>query len=501
MFFGLNNFLKKILPKRLFYRALLIIAVPILVLQLIITIVFFDSLWIKTNKGMTRALINEINLFVEIYNNKEIDKKDLKNTSSLFLDLNIELFNNQTFDYQYNERWFSPIDRTLRRELKSNFNLGEFWFDTTSYKELIDIRIKYEDGYFKFLVPRDRVTSSSARIFALWITVPAIIMIIISLIFLKNQTRPITNLARAAERFGKGEKIEEFKPSGALEIRQAGHEFDRMRKRILRHLNQRNEMLSGISHDLRTPLTRMKLQIAFIADKDLAKKLSEDINEMEKMLNEYLQFTSSSYIEKDEMFNLSELIEKAVIKYNNKNILKDLTPRVYFNGRKNLINRCINNIIDNIRTTLGVGDFHTDTCGNLQFDRNGYIGRYADDASLFAMPDASLNEVNNNLKEFKNVLAQENETSLETKSTFITYLFFIIILIITSIMIILNFIKPDIVTAEILIGYLIFLVLIIFITSNYFNVDYGPLNKFLTLQLGNAGSRNIFQTPGYSTNF
>ena len=347
MFFGLNNFLKKILPKRLFYRALLIIAVPILVLQLIITIVFFDSLWIKTNKGMTRALINEINLFVEIYDNKEIDKKDLKNTSSLFLDLNIELFNNQIFDYQYNERWFSPIDRTLRRELKSNFNLGEFWFDTTSYKELIDIRIKYEDGYFKFLVPRDRVTSSSARIFALWITVPAIIMIIISLIFLKNQTRPITNLARAAERFGKGEKIEEFKPSGALEIRQAGHEFDRMRKRILRHLNQRNEMLSGISHDLRTPLTRMKLQIAFIADKDLAKKLSEDINEMEKMLNEYLQFTSSSYIEKDEMFNLSELIEQAVIKYNNKNILKDLTPRVYFNGRKNLINRCINNIIDN----------------------------------------------------------------------------------------------------------------------------------------------------------
>ena len=347
MFFGLNNFLKKILPKRLFYRALLIIAVPILVLQLIITIVFFDSLWIKTNKGMTRALINEINLFVEIYDNKEIDKKDLKNTSSLFLDLNIELFNNQTFDYQYNERWFSPIDRTLRRELKSNFNLGEFWFDTTSYKELIDIRIKYEDGYFKFLVPRDRVTSSSARIFALWITVPAIIMIIISLIFLKNQTRPITNLARAAERFGKGEKIEEFKPSGALEIRQAGHEFDKMRKRILRHLNQRNEMLSGISHDLRTPLTRMKLQIAFIADKDLAKKLSEDINEMEKMLNEYLQFTSSSYIEKDEMFNLSELIEQAVIKYNNKNILKDLTPRVYFNGRKNLINRCINNIIDN----------------------------------------------------------------------------------------------------------------------------------------------------------
>ena len=347
MFFGLSDFLKKILPKRLFYRALLIVAVPVLVLQLIITFVFFDSLWIKTNKGMTRALINEISTFVKVYDNEELIKDELKNTFSLFLDLNIELVNNQTFDYQYNERWFSPIDRTLRRELKSNFKLGEFWFNTTNYKELIDIRIKYEDGYFKFLVPKDRVSSSSARIFALWITVPAIIMVMISLIFLKNQTRPITNLARAAERFGKGEELEEFRPSGAMEIRQAGHEFEMMRKRILRHLNQRNEMLSGISHDLRTPLTRMKLQIAFIEDKDLANKLAEDINEMEKMLNEYLQFTSSSYIEKNEMFNLSELIDQVVNKYNNKNIENDLTPRVYINGRKNLINRCLNNIIDN----------------------------------------------------------------------------------------------------------------------------------------------------------
>ncbi|MDC0351946.1 ATP-binding protein [Candidatus Pelagibacter sp.] len=347
MFSGLSNFLKDILPKRLFYRALLIVAVPVLVLQLVITIVFFDSLWIKTNKGMTRALINEINLFVEVYGNEETNKDELKNQFSLFIDLNIELVKNKNLENKYTERWFSPIDRTLRRELKSSFGTEEFWFDTTSYKELIDLRIKYQDGYFKFLVPRDRVTSSSARIFALWITVPAIIMVIISLIFLKNQTRPITNLARAAERFGKGEDVDKFRPSGALEIRQAGHEFDKMRKRILRHLNQRTEMLSGISHDLRTPLTRMKLQIAFIKDKDLAAKLAEDINEMEKMLNEYLQFTSSSYVEKDEMFNLSELIEEIVTKYDNENIQKDLLPRIYINGRKNLINRCLNNIIDN----------------------------------------------------------------------------------------------------------------------------------------------------------
>ena len=172
-------------------------------------------------------------------------------------------------------------------------------------------------------------------------------MVIISLIFLKNQTRPITNLARAAEKFGKGEEVEEFKPSGASEIRQAGYEFDKMRKRIIRHLNQRSEMLSGISHDLRTPLTRMKLQLAFVKDNEISKKLSEDINEMEKMLNEYLQFTSSSYKEKDEIFDLSELIDEIIKKYNNKNISKNLIPRVYLNGRKNLIRRCLNNLIDN----------------------------------------------------------------------------------------------------------------------------------------------------------
>ena len=347
MFYGLNKFIKKILPKGLFYRALLIVAVPVILLQLIITFVFFDSLWIKTNKGMTRALVNEITTFIEVYNDEIYDKGEITNLFSVYQDLNIEFNQDENFNYDFDERWFSPIDRTLRRELKSRFGSQKFWFNTTSYKELIDLRIKYQSGYFKFLVPKDRVTSSSARIFALWITVPAIIVVLISLIFLKNQTRPITNLARVAEKFGKGEEIEEFKPSGAAEIRQAGYEFDKMRKRIVRHLNQRSEMLSGISHDLRTPLTRMKLQIAFIKDKELSNKLAEDINEMEKMLNEYLQFTSSSYIEKDEQFNLSELINNSIKKYNNKNITRDITEGIYLNGRKNLIQRCINNLIDN----------------------------------------------------------------------------------------------------------------------------------------------------------
>ena len=347
MSYGLNRFIKNLLPRRLFYRALLIVAVPIIVLQVIITIVFFDSLWIKTNKGMTRALVGEMKTFITAYDNGKYNNNDLSGLFSIYLDLNVEYKNDQLFDKPIKERWFSPIDRTLRRELKSNIGTGNYWFDTTTYKELIHINIKHNNGYFEFFIPKDRVTSSSARMFALWITLPALLMITIAIIFLKNQTRPIVNLAKAAERFGKGENIDEYRPSGALEIRQAGLEFDKMRKRILRHLNQRSEMLSGISHDLRTPLTRLKLQLSFIKDEELSKKMSLDINEMEKMLNEYLQFTSSTYSEKNEIFDISELIENTINKYENDNISKKLIARVYINGKKNLIQRSLNNIINN----------------------------------------------------------------------------------------------------------------------------------------------------------
>ena len=347
MFYGLNNFLKNVLPKRLFYRALLIVATPIIILQLIITVVFFDSLWIKTNKGMTRALVGEMKTFMAAYDNDKYNNNDLSKLFTVYLDLNVQFKESAFFKKEFKKRWYSPIDRTLRRELKSGLGNNYYWFDTTVYKELILINIKYKNGYFEFLIPKDRVTSSSARLFALWITFPAILLLFIAMIFLKNQTRPITNLAKAAERFGRGENIDEFRPSGALEIRRAGYEFDKMRKRIMRHLNQRSEMLSGISHDLRTPLTRMKLQLAFINDKDLSKKISLDIDEMEKMLNEYLQFTSSTYLEKDETFNISELIESVIDKYENNNISKTIIKRIYMDGRKNLIQRSLNNIIDN----------------------------------------------------------------------------------------------------------------------------------------------------------
>ena len=169
----------------------------------------------------------------------------------------------------------------------------------------------------------------------------------IAIVFLKNQTRPIVNLAKAAEKFGKGEFVDEFRPSGAQEIRQAGLEFNRMRKRITIHLNQRSEMLSGISHDLRTPLTRLKLQLALLKQQDLAKKMADDIEEMDRMLNEYLEFSRHQKNEDTEMVNLNNLVNEITKKYSDKKINTTIDKNLSINIRQNSIKRCLTNLIDN----------------------------------------------------------------------------------------------------------------------------------------------------------
>ena len=346
MFYGLNNFIKKILPKRLFYRSLIIVATPIIILQIIITVVFFDSLWIKANKGMTRSLVSEVKTLFEIYKTDQTSKEEILDIYNKNFDFVVRLKENEIFPTKIPERWYSPMDRSLRRELKSAFP-NSYWFDTTSYKETVYVKIKYENGFLQVFFPKNKIAPSSARIFALWITFPGLLLIFIAIVFLKNQTRPIVNLARAAEKFGKGEFVKEFKPSGASEIRQAAYEFDRMRKRILVHLNQRSEMLSGISHDLRTPLTRLKLQLALLKQQDLAKKMSDDIEEMERMLNEYLEFSRNQKSEDTEAININDLIKDIINKYDNNQVSAHLEENPEINIRLNAIKRCLINLIDN----------------------------------------------------------------------------------------------------------------------------------------------------------
>ena len=168
MFYGLSKFLKQLLPKQLFYRSLLIVALPIIILQLTISVVFFDSLWIKTNIGMTRALVGEIKTFIDSYNKDGSDRNFVENTFEEYLDIDVVYFQKKNFSDLMNEKWYSPVDRALRRELKSK-NL-EYWFDTSKIKDTVNLKIKNGDDYFEFFIPRERLTSTSVRIFALWIT-------------------------------------------------------------------------------------------------------------------------------------------------------------------------------------------------------------------------------------------------------------------------------------------------------------------------------------------
>ena len=348
MFYGLNNFIKKVLPKRLFYRALIIVAAPVIIFQLTISIVFFDSIWIKANKGMTRSLVSEIKTLFDVYKSNQ-SEEDIKNLTDLYKKnfnfvINIKIGEN--LPETRSDRRFSPMDRSLRREMKSVFH-DSYWFDTVTYIDLVDLRIQTENEVIQIFFPKDKIAPSSVRVFVLWLTVPSLLLIFIALIFLKNQTRPLVRLSKAAERFGKGEIVEDLRPSGALEIRKATYEFDRMMKRINRHLAQRSEMLSGISHDLRTPLTRLKLQLAMMEKKDLSEKMSADIDEMEKMLNDYLQYAKSQAEESSTKININDML-KEILKNYDKNRYELISKEtIILEGRKNLIKRCILNIIGN----------------------------------------------------------------------------------------------------------------------------------------------------------
>ena len=347
MSFGLNNLFKKFLPKGLFYRALIIVAAPIIILQITISIVFFDSIWIKANKGMTRSLVSEVKTLLDAYRSEET--KDVQFLTSLYkknFDFVININDGNELPTTKSDRRFSPMDRSLRREMKPVFG-NDYWFDTVTYIDLVDLRIKGESEIIQIFFPKSKIAPSSVRVFVLWITLPSIILILIAILFLRNQTRPIVKLSKAAERFGRGERIDDLRPSGASEIRKATLEFDKMMKRINKHLTQRSEMLSGISHDLRTPLTRLKLQLAMMDKKDTAKKMASDIDEMEKMLNDYLQYTKSQSQEDYVEINLKNILDDILKNFDTNKYYFVNKDNIKIQGRKNLIKRCISNVVEN----------------------------------------------------------------------------------------------------------------------------------------------------------
>jgi len=342
--------LKKIFPRTLLFRSLLIVIAPIILIQIVVGGVFFDSIWYKTNRGLVRSAANEINTFLALYpefkqKNKANELINIyKDKSGIIISIKKET---QELPSTETVRWYSLYDKIVLEEFTDKIK-NPYWHNVRFNSSFVQVLVLLnKNEVIEFLVPKSKIRSTSGRIFALWITVPSLIFLFVSIIFLRNQIRPIVLLSQAAERFGKGQFDSDFKVSGALEIRKASYEFERMKRRILKHISQRTAMLSGISHDLKTPLTRLKLQIELLNKNQKLNSLKEEINEMEKMINEYLDFASNQYSQPVEKFNIVQLIQNLIDKSFKKNIKIKSPKNLIFSGRKNLIRRCIANIINN----------------------------------------------------------------------------------------------------------------------------------------------------------
>jgi len=341
--------LRKILPRSLFGRALLIVILPVILAQIVVGTVFYDSIWYKANRNLVRSLIGEINNFFAIYP----DYQRIKKTDEL-----IQIFqskNQITINIKKNIKELPKnkepgleefYDKLIITEFTKGFS-HPFYQNTEIYNPSIQILVSFNNEILEFIVPKDKIRGTSAFVFLFWIVVPSLLFIFISILFLRNQIRPIIHLSEAAEKFGKGQHDHDFRVSGALEIRKASIEFEKMKRRILKHISQRTAMLSGISHDLKTPLTRMKLELALLGKDSKFQAVKEDILEMEKMISEYLDFASNQYLQSIEKFNLVDLINNLVSKSFKKNITLKCQKNLIFSGRKNLIRRCIANIINN----------------------------------------------------------------------------------------------------------------------------------------------------------
>ncbi|RKQ71573.1 two-component system osmolarity sensor histidine kinase EnvZ [Litorimonas taeanensis] len=288
---GMKGF-KRYLPKSLFGRALLIIILPIAVMQIAVAYFFFNAHWARVTANLSDSVAADIAVATTLFKQTPTIERaqDLDSLLRPDMQLSVVFREGETLPVsQRRQMFFSNLDKTLRRSLNESLT-DSFWFDTTRYPNHIDVRVEVDGGYLRFIAARERVFAPTGFVFIFWLITATVLLTLVSVIFIRNQARPIRELADAAEAYGKGKTLGTYKPSGASEVRLAGHSFLKMRSRIQRHMEQRTMMLAGVSHDLRTPLTRLKLQLAMQENTEEVRAAKADIVEMENMLNGYLDF-------------------------------------------------------------------------------------------------------------------------------------------------------------------------------------------------------------------
>ena len=305
--------LKRFLPRGLFGRSLIIIVAPIVLLQAIIAYVFFERDLDTTTRRLARDVAADMAVLVALEDNSQgPDRVRLRALAARQFNYRIRFLPGQNLPAHHGPLT-SNIDIALDDILEQRIGPDRD-FSAARTGDNFEIKVDVHDGVLSVLVPRDRVTVSKPDIFILWMVGSALILMGIAIIFLRNQVRPIERLARAADSFGKGRAVPDFKPYGATEVRRAAQAFITMRERIERHITQRTEMLAGVSHDLKTPLTRLKLALAMIPDGDApndVQPMRADVAEMEHMLDEYLAFARGEGGEKSQVTDLGEFVRDA----------------------------------------------------------------------------------------------------------------------------------------------------------------------------------------------
>ncbi len=309
-----NLFLERLMPEGLFARALIILVAPMILLQSIMTGLILDRHWENVTKVLARSLARDVSMLIQLY--EQSDKSDqavarIEGMANERLVLGLEIERNAQLPAPLPQPLFSRADARLTRELSKETG-KPFWLDSHGKAGFVDIRVEVEKGVvFRLLTSEDRAYATSTDILLMWMMLSSLLLLAIAIVFLRNQIRPITDLAKAAQSFGTGRDIGIFRPRGAAEVRLAGEAFLDMRDRIARQVDQRTAMLAGVSHDLRTILTRFKLELAFLGNGPKVKPLKEDVDEMQRMLEAYMAFVKGDGGEKPVETDLGELLASA----------------------------------------------------------------------------------------------------------------------------------------------------------------------------------------------
>ena len=342
--------LRRILPTSLYGRAFLIIVTPVVIIQSLVTFIFFRSHWDQVTRNLSASVAGDIASVVSVYDEAEgtVTFEELAQIAHDKMDLSVDFKPVEVLPEAVNRSIFSVLDATLERELARRID-RPFWFDTTSYPAYVEVRVQYDHGILKFFPLRERVFATNGHIFLIWLIGVSLTILAVALHFLRTQVRPIQQLAHAAEEFGRGRDAPDYRPAGASEVRQAGRAFVGMRERIKRHIQQHTEMLAGVSHDLRTPLTRMKLELALLDQTEEILALQSDVVEMERMLEEYLSFARGEDVGAPMETRIADIVEAvgADAARAGRDIDVEIEPDLSAKLRAGAVKRAVQNLVSN----------------------------------------------------------------------------------------------------------------------------------------------------------